>query len=142
MKENLIKLLADQYALYLKTQNYHWNVEGKDFKVLHSLFEELYKDLGEAIDTLAEIIRALDLKTPATFELYSKLASIKAGDENASSRRMVEELLEDQGKLGKSLDESLEAAKKIGDEVVADFIIERLGVHRKNAWILKSILRD
>lgn len=138
--EALKKALADTYALYLKTQNYHWNVEGANFKPLHMLFEEQYEDLAKAVDTLAELIRGLGEKAPATFDAYAKTTSIKNGNENASDQRMLKDLLEDQAKIQKTLQQTFEIAQKTGDEVVANFMIERLTVHRKAAWMLKSIL--
>ena len=138
--EALKIVLADNYALYLKTQNYHWNVEGPHFKSLHLLFEEQYTDISMAIDTVAELIRGLGEKAPATFDAYIKNTSIKSGDENATADDMVKELAEDQAKIQKTLQSALEAAQKAEDEVVAGFMIERLTVHRKAAWMLRSSL--
>jgi starvation-inducible DNA-binding protein len=136
----LKKVLADNYALYLKTQNYHWNVEGPNFKPLHLLFEEQYTDLATANDTVAELIRGLGEKAPGTFEAFTKTTSIKAGNENLSDAQMLKDLIKDQGIMEKSLQQALEVAQKAGDEVVAGFMIERLTVHRKAAWMLKSSL--
>jgi starvation-inducible DNA-binding protein len=135
--EALKQVLADSYALYMKTQNYHWNVEGPRFRSLHLMFEEQYTDLATAIDNNAELIRGLGEKAPGTFAAYAK-ANIKPGDENADAERMVRELSEDHGIIQKTLQSALEAAQKAGDEVVAGFLIERLTVHRKTAWMLKS----
>ncbi len=136
--EGLKKVLADSYALYVKTQNYHWNVEGPNFKALHLLFEEQYTELATAIDTTAELIRGLGEKAPGTFDSYTKNTTIKPGNENADAGQMVEELGEDQSKISKTLQTTLEVAQKAGDEVVAGFMIERLTIHRKAAWMLKS----
>lgn len=87
-------VLADNYALYLKTQNFHWNVEGPNFRGLHLLFEEQYRDLTTAIDTVAELIRGLGEKAPGAFDAYARRTSIKPGDENASAEQMVAELCE------------------------------------------------
>ena len=138
--DTLKDVLADNYALYLKTQNYHWNVEGPNFNGLHLLFEEQYVALAEAIDTAAELIRALGEKAPGTFDSYIKRTSIKSGNENASAEEMVKELAEDQALIQKTLQEYLELAQKVGDEVVAGFTIERLTFHRKASWMLKSSL--
>ncbi len=138
--EALKTVLADNYALYLKTQNYHWNVEGPNFKGLHLLFEEQYTDLAEAIDTVAELIRGSGEKAPGTFDSYIKKTSIKSGNENASAQQMVKELAEDQALIQKTLQQCLEIAQKAGDEVVAGFMIERLTFHRKASWMLKSSL--
>ena len=138
--EGLKNVLADNYALYLKTQNYHWNVEGPNFKGLHLLFEEQYTDLAGAIDTVAELIRGLGEKAPGTFDTYIKRTSIKSGNENASAQQMIQDLLESQTLIQKTLQQCLEIAQKAGDEVVAGFMIERLTFHRKASWILKSSL--
>ena len=138
--EGLKNVLADNYALYLKTQNYHWNVEGPNCKGLHLLFEEQYTDLAGAIDTVAELIRGLGEKAPGTFDTYIKRTSIKSGNENASAQQMIQDLLESQTLIQKTLQQCLEIAQKAGDEVVAGFMIERLTFHRKASWILKSSL--
>ena len=137
----LKNVLADNYALYLKTQNYHWNVEGANFRGLHLLFEEQYTDLTMAIDTVAELIRGLGEKAPGTFDAYTKNTTIKPGNENASAEQMVKELTDDQAVIQKTLQTALEAAQQVGDEVVAGFMIERLTVHRKAAWMLKSSMK-
>lgn len=136
--EALKTVLADSYALYLKTQNYHWNVEGPSFKTLHLLFEEQYTDLAIAIDTVAELIRGLGEKAPGTFGAYSKITSIAPGDEHSLAEQMVKELIVDQEKIQKTLQLALQKAQNTGDEVVAGFVIERLTQHRKSAWMLKS----
>jgi starvation-inducible DNA-binding protein len=135
---SLKSLLADYYALYLKTQNYHWNVEGQNFRALHLLFEEQYTDLATAIDTVAELIRGLGEKAPATFAAYSTNATIKDGNENAKAEQMVKELAVDQLLIQKTLQNAFDAAQKSGDEVVVGFAIERMTVHRKAAWMLNS----
>lgn len=136
--EALKKALADSYALYLKTQNYHWNVEGPGFKQLHEMFEEQYTDLAEAVDILAELIRGLGEKAPGTWGAYGALTVIKDGDENASATQMVKELTDDQEAISQTLQHALEAAQNAGDEVVVGAIVDRLTVHRKTHWMLKS----
>ncbi|HLB42623.1 MAG TPA: DNA starvation/stationary phase protection protein [Gammaproteobacteria bacterium] len=133
-------VLADNYMLYLKTQNYHWNVEGPHFKVLHLMFEEQYKELADAIDKVAELIRGLGEKAPGTFDAYITNTTIQPGNENASADQMVKELLDDQETIHKTLRKALDSAQQANDEVVASFLIERLTVHRKIAWMLKSSL--
>ena len=132
-------LLADCYALYLKTQNYHWNVEGPNFKVLHLQFEEQYKDLAEAIDTVAEHIRGLGDKAPGTFDAY-KNSAIKPGNERYTAVEMLKDLEHDQKVIQVTISEALKVAQFTKDEVVADFMIERLKVHRKVQWMLRSSL--
>ncbi len=136
--KNLKKLLADSYMLYLKTQNYHWNVEGANFKSLHELFEMQYTDLAQAIDEIAELIRGLGEKAPATFKSYESIASITDGDENASAKEMVEDLAKDQDIIHQTLQDTLKAAQEIDDEVIIGAVVDRMTVHRKNKWMLNS----
>lgn len=136
----LKKVLADSYALYLKTQNYHWNVEGPQFKALHELFELQYTDLATAIDEIAELIRSLGEKAPGTMQSYGSTTIIKDGNENADAATMVKELADDQKLISQRLTETREAAENAGDEVVVDMMVQRLAVHRKNKWMLESSL--
>lgn len=131
-------LLSDTYALFLKTQNYHWNIECREFKSLHELFETQYNDLYKAIDVLAELIRGLNVKTIGTFTDFSNLTSIKDGDKNADAIQMLSDLYSDQCKIETTLKNALSEAEKHKDDVVASFIVERLNTHRKNKWMLKS----
>ncbi|MDR2067659.1 MAG: DNA starvation/stationary phase protection protein [Holosporaceae bacterium] len=140
--DNLVKslevVLADCYALYLKTQNYHWNVEGTRFKELHETFEKHYKDLAEAVDTVAELIRALNSKTIGTFSDFMKLTNIKDGNAKLSAEKMLDDLINDHIIMEKTLAKALKEAQKVGDEVVISFVADRLTVHRKNIWMMKS----
>jgi starvation-inducible DNA-binding protein len=138
--EALKAILADQYALYLKTQNYHWNVVGPQFVMLHALFEGQYRDLAEAIDTTAELIRGLGSRAPASLEGYAKAARVQSGNEEADAQQMLKDLLLDQELMQKNLKAVLEVAASAGDDVVVDFMIQRLTAHRKMAWILQSCL--
>jgi starvation-inducible DNA-binding protein len=137
---SLKTVLADSYILYLKTQNYHWNVTGPNFKSLHLMFEEQYNDLFLAVDLIAERIRALGDKAPGSFAAYSKLTSIKEGSENLDAVLMVEELIRDQDIIIKTLTKTLKEAQNSGDEVTAGIVINRIEIHQKNAWMLKSSL--
>lgn len=135
----LEKVLADTYALFLKTQNYHWNIEGCCFKENHELFEKEYDDLFEAIDVCAELIRGLGEKVDGTFATFSKNCTIKDGEKDLNADKMLEDLANDHAVvIEKTLREALEAARKADDEVVAGFITERMTFHRKHAWLLKS----
>lgn len=136
----LKQVLADTYALYMKTQNYHWNVEGPHFKALHELFEEQYRDLFGAIDEAAEHIRQLGHKAPGTLSSYVEKTTIKPGSENADWKTMVRELAEDQVAIEKTLHDAAEVADNADDEVVEDFLVQRQIVHRKAGWMLKSHL--
>lgn len=138
--ENLKIVLADSYSLFLKTQNYHWNVTGPNFQALHSMFEGQYNDLFAAIDVIAERIRALGEKAPGSYASFEKVTNIKDGDVNHNATTMVKELAHDQDTIVKSLNETLKNAQAVGDEATADIMISRIEVHQKNAWMLNSSL--
>ena len=140
LAKSLEHVLADTYAIYLKTQNYHWNVEGPHFRSLHLMFEDHYDDLFKAIDVAAELIRQIGYKVPATFGIFAKNTKIKDGDENLSAEKMLKDLLADHEAIQKTLMEALEEAHKANDEAVAAFLGERLSVHKKNAWFIRSTL--
>ena len=138
INKELKLLLADTYALYLKTQNYHWNVTGPHFSALHALFEVQYTDLAAAVDEIAERIRALGDTAPARFGTYSELTKIKDGDEQASASEMVKHLAEDQELLIKTLQNVLGAAQEEDDEVTIGLVVDRMSVHEKAGWMLRS----
>lgn len=138
--ESLKLALANSYTLYLKTQNYHWNVTGPSFKSLHDLFNAQYNDLALAIDELAERIRTLDSKVEATFNYFEKISKIKSGNENNDSSTMVKELAADNETLAQILNETFKIASEEKDDATADLIIGRIEVHQKNSWMLKSSL--
>lgn len=135
----LEKVLADTYALFLKTQNYHWNIEGCCFKENHELFEKQYDNLFDAIDVCAELIRGLGEKVDGTFGAFSANCNIKDGKKDLNAEKMLEDLANDHAVvIEKTLKTALEAAKKADDEVVVGFIVDRMTFHRKHAWLLKS----
>jgi len=138
--DHLSVLLADTYALYLKTQNYHWHVHGPYFKTLHELFEEQYNELALAVDALAERIRTLDAKAPATFSEFIKLTTIKEGNSSLKSEQMIKELMEDHELLIKKLKQSYEIAEKALDHATSDLINSRIDHHEKTHWMLASSL--
>jgi starvation-inducible DNA-binding protein len=138
MFEILRKLLSDYYMFYVKIQNYHWNVEGSEFFIWHKQFEDQYNDLAEAIDTVAELIRDIGYKVPANFETYLKYSSIGHGNENFNLNDMISDVIEGHKAIVNTLQTTLEAAQNDKDEVVADFVIERMVYHRKVLWMLKS----
>lgn len=135
-------VLADSYALYLKTQNYHWNVTGPRFASLHVLFEQNYTELAMAIDTIAELIRGLGEKAPGSFEAFQNATSIKSGNPEVSADQMVKELAADNAQIQKSIQAALEVAQNAEDEVVIGALVERLSVHRKAAWMLSSSMES
>jgi len=138
--KGLEQVLADTYALYLKTQNYHWNIEGKRFRELHAYFEDQYNDLAEAIDTVAELIRGFKVKTIGTFDAFKNLTKIKDAKSDITDEEMLKDLLADQDVMLDTLKKALDAAKAADDEVVCDFLIGRMTIHSKNAWMMRSSL--
>lgn len=141
---NLIKTLesalAGSYAIAVKTQNYHWNVTGQNFKGLHQLFEDQYNELIDVVDVIAERIRALGEKVDGNFDFYKENSKFKAADPNKSSKDMVQDLINDNQSFIEDLKEFTNIAQKSGDEATADIFIERTQVHQKNLWMLKSII--
>lgn len=137
----LAKVLADTYTLYLKTQFCHWNVEGPHFHSLHELFESQYTEYAEAIDTLAERIRALGEYAPGGFKAFSGLTSLNEFKGIPKANAMVRELAGDQAKIRKTIEAAIDAATKQDDKATEDFLIERLQAHDKNAWMLNSLLK-
>ncbi len=139
--DELIHLLADTYTLYLKTQNYHWNVKGPLFPALHKLFEEQYTELADATDVIAERVRALESPVPASLSAFQKLTSIKDENRNkVSAAEMIKSLLNDHDLIAKSILIIFEKAEKAEDEGTIDLLTERLRAHEKTAWMLRSSL--
>lgn len=134
----LDKILADSYILMLKTQNYHWNVVGENFKALHELFQTQYEDLFSAIDEIAERIRALGSKVEGSFEHFKKLSDFRNANKNFHSKDMIQDLLNDHELIAKILREAIKLAQGEGDEISADLFIQRAKIHEKNIWMLTS----
>lgn len=136
---NLKTVLADSYTLYLKTQNYHWNVTGPNFQSLHLLFETQYNDLFLAVDSIAERIRTLGETAPGGFKEFLSLTNIKeAPSKPPKAVAMVKDLAGDQRKLVTSLTVALKEAQKVGDEATIGMLVDRITIHEKNEWMLKS----
>lgn len=136
----LSKLLADAYLLYLKTQNYHWNVTGKMFRTLHVMFEEQYKEQAEAIDTIAERIRALGEFAPGSFASFSKVTSIKEENGVPTAEEMIHNLVVGNEAVVTTAREIISLSDECEDDVTADLMIARMQVHEKNAWMLRSLI--
>lgn len=134
----LSKVLADSYMLYLKTHNYHWNVTGELFHSLHEQFEEQYTELADAIDEIAERIRALGYRAPGTFIEFKELASIDEQQDEPEAMEMVRRLAIGNEQVLRTAREALEPANKAEDEATIDLLTERLHVHSKTAWMLRS----
>ena len=138
--ERLSRLLADTYTLYLKTHNYHWNVTGMQFNTLHTMFEEQYTELATAVDEIAERIRALGIKSPGSYAEFTKLTSVNeaSGDEDAAE--MIRQLVVGQETIVRTARESFPSADSANDEPTADLLTQRMQVHEKTAWMLRSML--
>ena len=136
----LSRLLADSYTLYLKTHNYHWNVEGPQFNTLHQMFETHYVELATAVDEIAERIRALGIKAPASYSAFQKLATVEEGTGDESADEMIRELVLGQEAVVRTAREALPAAEAASDEPTADLLTQRMQIHEKNAWMLRSML--
>lgn len=136
MITGLSEVLADTYALYLKTQNFHWNVTGPTFRMLHLLFDEQYDELADAVDTIAERIRALGAKAPASFSAYQKTTKIKEGNINATASEMLHELVTDNHYLVEKLKQVHHIAEETSDVATASLLEDRMLKHDKAHWML------
>jgi starvation-inducible DNA-binding protein len=137
----LSKLLADTYLLYLKTHNFHWNVEGPMFQTLHQMFMEQYTEAWNAIDLVAERIRSLGHYAPGTYREYLELARVKETVGVPKAAQMVKLLIEGQEAVVKTARELLPLAEKADDQPTLDLLTQRMQVHEKNAWMLRSLLK-
>ena len=137
--ESLSRVLADTYTLYLKTQNFHWNVTGPQFRTLHLMFEEQYTDLAAAVDEIAERIRALGAPAPGSFAQFSKLASIQEATTIPAAQDMVRQLVSDNETVDRTLRSTAMIAEDVNDIVTADLVTERMAVHEKAAWMMRSV---
>ncbi len=142
ISEGLSSLLADSYTLYLKTHNYHWNVTGPMFQTLHLMFETQYSELATAIDDIAERIRALGYYAPGTYKQYAKLSSVKEDDEIPSAHNMIQALLEAHETVAKTARSVFPAAEKGNDEATIDLLTQRIQLHEKTAWMLRSLVAE
>ncbi len=137
----LSHLLADTYSLYLKTHSFHWNVEGPMFNTLHLMFMEQYTELWNALDAIAERIRALGYPAPGTYREFAQLTSIPETDGVPPAMEMVRLLVAGHEAVARTARATLPAAGNGGDEATADLLTARLQVHEKTAWMLRSLLK-
>lgn len=135
--KQLNQVMANTYAIYLKTQNYHWHVTGPQFKALHELLDEQYHDLADAVDSIAERIVTLGGHAPATFTALNSLQTLSEAKATQSAQ-MLSELIADHAKVIGSLQEALHAAQKANDEGSIALIGERIAAHEKQAWMLRA----
>ena len=136
----LSRLLADSYTLYLKTHNYHWNVTGPLFNTLHTMFEQQYTELATAVDEIAERIRALGHPAPGSYKAFAALTAIEEEDAVPSAEEMIRQLVLGQETVVRTAREVFPLADKAHDEPTADLLTQRMQLHEKNAWMLRSML--
>jgi starvation-inducible DNA-binding protein len=138
--EGLSKLLADTYTLYLKTHKYHWNVTGPMFQTLHLMFETQYNELALAVDLIAERIRALDVLAPGSYTEFAKLATITEDTDNPRATEMIARLVDGQETVVRTARSLFPLVNGAHDEPTADLLTQRMQVHEKTAWMLRSLL--
>lgn len=139
--DGLAHLLADTYVLYLKTQNFHWNVTGVHFHSFHKMFEHQYEELAEAVDVIAERMRSMGAHTPASFKEFLALTSLKESAKNLDWHTMLKTLWADHQHMSTNLTKLFKLAQEANDEVTLDLFIQRKAHHDKTAWMLKSSLK-
>jgi len=137
----LSHMLADSYTLYLMTHNFHWNVTGPQFNTLHQMFMTQYTEAWQALDDIAERIRALGHYAPGTYAQYAKLSSIAEPTSVPNATEMVKNLVKGNEAVAKTARKALAQAEKASDAPTADLLTQRLDVHEKNAWMLRSLLQ-
>ncbi len=140
--KGLSELLADSYSLYLMTHNFHWNVTGPMFNTLHNMFMAQYTEQWAALDLIAERIRALGEPAPATYKEFSKLTSIAEVSGTPKALEMVRYLVKAQEATAKTARKLFSLVDKANDQPTADLLTQRLDIHEKTAWMLRSILED
>ncbi len=137
----MARLLADTYTLYLKTHNFHWNVTGPQFNSLHLMFMQQYTEMALAVDLIAERIRALGEPAPGSYKAFVRLGSIKEEDGVPSADAMVAQLVQGQESVVRTARKVLPAAEQANDQATLDLVTQRLNLHEKNAWMLRSLLQ-
>lgn len=140
--DGLSRLLADTYTLYLKTHNFHWNVKGPMFQTLHLMFEGQYNELALAVDLIAERIRSLGYRAPGSYAEYAKLTSIKESDHDVAAKDMIRQLVEGQEAVVRTARSVFPLVEKAADEATADLLTQRMQLHEKSAWMLRSLLEE
>ncbi|NND64574.1 MAG: DNA starvation/stationary phase protection protein [Gammaproteobacteria bacterium] len=138
--DGLAKLLADSYTLYLKTHNYHWNVTGPLFNTLHTMFEGQYTELATAVDEIAERIRALGIHAPGSYKEFANITNVLESEGNESAEEMIRQLVLGQEAVVRTARSVFPAADQANDEPTADLLTQRMQIHEKNAWMLRSML--
>lgn len=136
--ETLKKSLAEEYLLQLKTQNFHWNVEGPLFFSLHKLFEEQYGQLADFVDRTAEVLRALKTKAPGSFKEFKELSSIQEASDRLNANQMIETLSQDHTNMAIALKSRLETAEDAEETSAVTLYEDLIGFHEKAAWMIRS----
>lgn len=140
ISDGLCKVLADHYTLYLKTHNFHWNVTGPMFITLHGMFEVQYTELAQAVDEIAERIRALGHYAPGSYQEFSKLSSIEEATGHVEAEDMIRQLVIAQEIVVRTARNIFPLVDEAGDEATADLLTQRINHHEKTAWMLRSLL--
>lgn len=140
--EGLSRLLADSFTLYLKTHNFHWNVTGPMFQTLHLMFQTQYTELWNALDLIAERIRSLGYPAPGSYKHYLELSSIPEESDVPKAKEMIRQLVAGQEAVARTARQVFVLAEKAGDQPTADLLTQRMEVHEKNAWMLRSLLEE
>lgn len=138
--EGLSRLLADTYTLYLKTHNFHWNVTGPMFNTLHLMFEQQYNELALAVDLIAERIRALGFPAPGSYKQFAALTSLSEETTVPAAEEMIRQLVKDQEAVVRTARSIFPVVDQANDEPTADLLTQRMQVHEKTAWMLRSLL--
>lgn len=136
----LAKVQADTYTLYLKTHNFHWNVTGPMFQTLHLMFEQHYNELWTAVDAVAERIRALGFPAPGTYKQFTALSSIEDEEGVPNSSEMIRQLVRGHETTARTAREAFQVAEAANDQPSCDLLTQRLQIHEKTAWMLRSLL--
>ncbi|MBS4098907.1 MAG: DNA starvation/stationary phase protection protein [Sulfuricella sp.] len=140
--DGLNRLLADTYTLYLKTHNFHWNVTGPMFQTLHLMFMDLYNEQWLAVDLIAERIRALGFPAPGSYGEFAALTSIKDSAGRPNAKEMIQQIVEGQEAVTRTAREIVPISEKCGDQPTLDLLTQRMQIHEKNAWMLRSLLEE
>ncbi|MEM7503239.1 MAG: Dps family protein [Pseudomonadota bacterium] len=137
---HLSRLLADSYTLYLKTHNFHWNVTGPQFNTLHAMFEEQYTELATAVDEVAERIRALGISAPGSYSDFAQLTAVDEASGGEDAAEMLRQLVIGQETVARTARDAFPSADSANDQPTADLLTQRMQIHEKNAWMLRSML--
>lgn len=138
--EGLSRLLADTYTLYLTTHNFHWNVTGPMFQTLHLMFETQYNELALAVDLIAERIRTLGFPAPGTYRDFARLTSIREPEGVPTAEEMIRQIVGGQEAVVRTARSIFPTAERVSDQPTLDLLTQRMQIHEKTAWMLRSLL--